>query len=657
MSEDRYPQLVRAALSPLVEEVPDGPRWSELEELSPIARRPRPQVSVWAAAVGAAFTVLAVLGATSLLMPAEEPSTDTTRPTATTTATPEAPGVFVPPTRSADGMTYLALTLLDGSHIRLAYPDDLDLTSDGLEAQTVGSLEGTHSRVIGVHYGTPGSFIAKTEETSGPGALVATFPGFFEGSVVQRWEFADEPIAYLVYDFEPWTVYVWDGIGGSSMGDDALASWSVNLRGETNSPGFLVLDGEPPLQLVDAAEDPGPDGPDIRVDGSSGSLLVFINDCDRMTRLDEESYGDEVFAFCDEPTNTLFFAGGSAEVQERIHRELQVNPPLPGIVDEEPPRLDQVTNARVHFSDGFGLLTEVDIDAGSVTLHEVPELAPGDPLYKLVSRGDVLVFYGQTDIGPAAFAVDPDSPGSPVLIDDEAWFFVPSAVEDRVWIAVLDPSSPETIRALKSVREVTVDGVVTTPDVAPPDGRWPVAAVDDGLVFQGDDVLEIWDPESQEFLETFPGPFPVAAWGNRLVTCTQCDQLHLIDLDADTRRTIDVPIGVAWVDGYDGAFSPDGRYVAVPGGLTGGPLTPETELVVVLVDFEAGSATVIPGTLTQNRFTFPQVAWSSDGEWVFMGPFAVEDDSGELRAYRPGDATAYRIPIELANEYFGMAVG
>lgn len=324
-------------------------------------------------------------------------------------------------------------------------------------------------------------------------------------------------------------------------------------------------------------------------------------------------------------------------------------------IDMEPPVLDLQTNSRVYFSDGFGLLTEVGVDARSVSVHELPELAPGDPLYKLVSRGDVLVFYGETDVGPATFAVDPDSPSSPTLIDDEAWFFVPSAVESRVWIAVLDPSSPDTIRALKAVREVTVDGTVTTPDVAPPEGRWPVAAVDDGLVFQGEDVLEIWDPETQEFVETIPGPFPVAVWGNRIVACGQCDQLELVDLDADTKRTIDVPVGVASVDGYGGAFSPDGRFVAVPGFLTEGPLTLETELVVVLVDFETGEATVIPGTLTVNRFAFPGVVWSSDGEWVFMGPFTVDDDSGELRVYRPGDETAYRIPIEVENEYFGMA--
>ena len=179
-------------------------------------------------------------------------------------------------------------------------------------------------------------------------------------------------------------------------------------------------------------------------------------------------------------------------------------------------------------------------------------------------------------------------------------------------------------------------------------------------------MLEIWDPETQKFVATLPGPFPVAAWGNRIVTCGQelvgdvvvdeCSQLELVDLDADTQRTIDVPDGVAYVDGYGGAFSKDGRHVAVPGFLTDDrPLTPETELVVVLVDFDTGEASVIPGTLTTNRFAFPRVAWSSADEWLFMGPFASESDAGELRAYRPGDKTAYRISIEVENEYFGMA--
>lgn len=335
-----------------------------------------------------------------------------------------------------------------------------------------------------------------------------------------------------------------------------------------------------------------------------------------------------------------------------------------GAVDSEPPVLDQDTNSTVYISTDHQL-TVVDVDARVATVHDLPELAPGDPLYRLVRRGGRFAFYGQTDTGPAVFTIDPSSPASPSLIDDTAWFFVPSAVDDRVWIADLDESSPDTVRALESVREVAVDGTVTSPDVAPPGGRWPVAAVADGLVFQGDDVLEVWDPETQEFVATLPGPFPVAVWGNRIVTCGQellgdvvvdeCSQVNLIDLDADTRRTIDVPAGVVSVDGYGGAFSPDGRHVAVPGRLTAPPITESTELVVILVDFDAGESSVIPGTQTKNRFAFPGVAWSSDGEWLIMGPFTNESNIAELRAYRPGDETAYRIPIEVENEIFGLA--
>jgi hypothetical protein len=54
-------------------------------------------------------------------------------------------------------------------------------------------------------------------------------------------------------------------------------------------------------------------------------LLVFLDDCGRI-RLDDEAYGNAVFAVCDDPPNTVFFVAGSAEVQERVHRTLRVNP-------------------------------------------------------------------------------------------------------------------------------------------------------------------------------------------------------------------------------------------------------------------------------------------------------------------------------------------
>src|SRR5690606_26670900 len=123
-------------------------------------------------------------------------------------------------------------------------------------------------------------------------------------------------------------------------------------------------------------------------------------------------------------------------------------------------------------------------------------------------RGEHFVFYGETATGPAIYALDPAAPTSTRLIS-EAGFFVPSAVEDRIWLAILDESSPATVRALQSVREVTVDGQVTVEDVAPPDGRWPIAAVDSGLVFQGDKALKSGIRVPKKSLKWCQGPLPL----------------------------------------------------------------------------------------------------------------------------------------------------
>jgi hypothetical protein len=112
---------------------------------------------------------------------------------------------------------------------------------------------------------------------------------------------------------------------------------------------------------------------------------------------------------------------------------------------------------------GDGELTVVDVDAGTARVSSVPELSPGDPPYRIVRAGDKLVFYSRE----AAYTADLDTPSMPHKLA-EAWFFIPSAAPDRVWVALLDPESPETVRALRAVREITVDGRETVPDAAPP---------------------------------------------------------------------------------------------------------------------------------------------------------------------------------------------
>jgi hypothetical protein len=138
---------------------------------------------------------------------------------------------------------------------------------------------------------------------------------------------------------------------------------------------------------------------------------------------------------------------------------------------------------------GDGELTVVDVEARTTRVVPLAELSPGDPPYRIVRAGDKLVLYNRD----AAYTVDLELKERPRRLA-KAWFFMPSALPNRVWLAVLDPTSPETVRALAAVREVAVDGRVTVPDVAPPGGRWPVAAVADGLVFEGQRGLEIWIP-------------------------------------------------------------------------------------------------------------------------------------------------------------------
>ena len=319
------------------------------------------------------------------------------------------------------------------------------------------------------------------------------------------------------------------------------------------------------------------------------------------------------------------------------------------------PALTELTNSFVYLSDDSALVV-VNIDAGTASSHRLEELAPGDPPYRLVRRGDLLAFYGATgnatesgSRAPAVFTIDPRSSIEPNLLA-ESWFFIPSANEDRLWLALLNEQSPETVRALSGIEEISVDGTVTVDRVPTPGGRWPVAAVRDGLLFETTDALELWDPISQTLLGSVPGPFAVAIWENRIASCTLCTDLHLIDLDAGTDRIVNPTDEWFGFFGFDGAFSPDGRLVAVSVFDRRGPWTADTMFGIALIDFEAGTATTIPGSQFHGGLP-ADLSWNSDGQWLFA------NTAEEILAYQPGDDTAYRIPVELEAGFYGRFFG
>lgn len=115
-------------------------------------------------------------------------------------------------------------------------------------------------------------------------------------------------------------------------------------------------------------------------------------------------------------------------------------------------------------------LTVVDVDQAEVDTRPVAALAPGDPPYRLVARDDALVFYGRE----GTYRLDATADQPPTLLGSSE-FFVPSAVEDRVWLVEAGSGG--------QLREVDVDGNETVPAALAPAG-WPAAAVADGVVLE-----------------------------------------------------------------------------------------------------------------------------------------------------------------------------
>jgi Tol biopolymer transport system component len=294
---------------------------------------------------------------------------------------------------------------------------------------------------------------------------------------------------------------------------------------------------------------------------------------------------------------------------------------------------------------GDGELWVVDVASSDVTHVDVPRLSPGDAPHRIVRRDGGLVAWGYETL-----VFDPDRPAHPEVLAADSWIFIPSAAEDRVWVGILDPQSPETVRGLQAVREVTVDGEVTVPDTAPPGGEWPVAAVEEGLVFQEEDSLRVWDPRTGEVVRRLPGVYPLAWQGHRLAWCDlPCEDAYITDFSSGTDHAIRLPEDIQVFHAYEGAFSPDGTRLALIA-LTDRQYE-RADAQLVLVDVGTGEAEAVRGTVVEPHYPF--VDWSASGGSVFI---AGGDGLGGRRIieHRPAEDTARILPVEVG-EFYDMA--
>jgi hypothetical protein len=209
------------------------------------------------------------------------------------------------------------------------------------------------------------------------------------------------------------------------------------------------------------------------------------------------------------------------------------------------------------------VLWVVDAARSRVRHVRVPALRPGDPPARIARRGDRMALWGYD-----TWLLDPRRPSAPpARLVRGAWFFLPAAREDRLWIALPDPRSPATVRALRAVREVTVSGRVTAPDVRPPGGRWPQAALRSGLLLDGRDRWLLWSPVTRRVVRRWPLAalgFVGAAHGDLLASCAgACAALRLTGARTGAQRVVRAP-GGARFEIFGASFAPAGEALAVP---------------------------------------------------------------------------------------------
>jgi hypothetical protein len=224
----------------------------------------------------------------------------------------------------------------------------------------------------------------------------------------------------------------------------------------------------------------------------------------------------------------------------------------------------------------------------------------------------------------------------------KAWYFLPSATEGRIWLTFLDEDSPETVRDLKSVVEITVRGRVTVRSAVPPPCRGPtiVAAVEGALLCQHGRTgrLRAFDPASGKVLRELPGAFAMGTHGRLVAWCgPRCRALHITDIGTGRDRVVSPGSSFRFIATYDGAFSPDGSLLAVP----------VSGRRVALVDLATGTARTLDGSRVAG--VYRHLAWSSSGELFFTA------SDGRIMSYRPGSARPYLLPVRLDAPILGLA--
>lgn len=268
-------------------------------------------------------------------------------------------------------------------------------------------------------------------------------------------------------------------------------------------------------------------------------------------------------------------------------------------------------------------LVRVDPRSGHVRVVPI-QLACGDALFCLIATGRQLII---SDPGRTlAYAPSASDNPHPAQVGN-GWITVPSQTPGTVWLGILEPHQDRYHRRISAVREVDLDGHVLR-SMRPPGGRWPVEAVEDGLLFQAGDHLRLWSFTTHRFTTRLPGAFPADAAGSTVASCQDpCRAYTVTDLRTGNAQRIAPPAGYHWTGGYEGQFSPDATHLALPITDTASQVRADA---LALVNLASRTVRVIPGSEAVEPIYRP-MTWSTSGQRLFF-----TTRTGAVRAYTPG---------------------
>lgn len=255
----------------------------------------------------------------------------------------------------------------------------------------------------------------------------------------------------------------------------------------------------------------------------------------------------------------------------------------------------------------------VDVATG----HRIVRRVPGGTLCHgpLLVRGGRLIRAGARDMLSVGLGLE----GRAKTLG-RANQVLPSVAPGRLWLATLS-WRPGGV-SIRGIREVTAAGrtIFVARHRAP--GMSLVGALADGLLFEGDERLLVWDPHTGRVTRSISGSFVVATHDSTVARCTGgCSRLHLTEPGGE--RVVDLPAPQA----YEGEFSPDGSLLAMR--VRGGR--------IAIVDVEEGTASLAPAVRASRHGA---LAWAPDGGWLY---FAAP--GGAIAAYRPEDGERAVLPF------------